>query len=363
MLRVEDLERRIGGFRLAVEEWCVERGSYVVVIGPSGSGKTMLLESLAGLQRPRSGRVWIDGRDVTHVPAERRGIGLVYQDCWLFPHLTVRQNIHFGHRYHRTARKTLPNADALAEMLHIAHLLDRRPEGLSAGERQRVALARALAIRPRLLFLDEPLGTLDPVMREHVAREILACHRDLGMTTIHVTHDHTEARVIGDAAAVLLAGRLQQYGGVDEVFNRPKTTALARFLGCENLVESRATASRTPGRVLVRAGAQTLELASPILGPVAVCIRPEDVHVAAAAAGESAPLPAGAVRLGEGTVTELSLRGPQVRVVCAADGVNWVSLVGRSEWAHKGLATGVRVALTAPARAVHLIALEAGPCL
>src|SRR5262245_46275145 len=160
MLRIERLRRRIGQFELRVDELRVNRGDYVVLLGPSGAGKTMLLETIAGLHRA-SGRVWIDDREVSDCPPEARGVGLLYQDCWLFPHLNIRENIDFGRRYHHRAASLIGSStDELAAILHISHLLPRRPRTLSGGERQRVALARALAIRPQLLLLDEPLGPL-----------------------------------------------------------------------------------------------------------------------------------------------------------------------------------------------------------
>ena len=274
----------------------------------------MLLETIAGLHPLEGGSIHLDGRDITRLPPERRGIGLVYQHCWLFPHLSVRQNIDFGRRDHR---KATPPADTeqLADRLQIGTLLDRKPEGLSGGERQRVALARALAIRPRLLFLDEPLGTLDPVTREHVAAQLQGCHREFGMTTIHVTHDHAEARMAGDAVAVLLGGRLEQAGGLDDVFRRPRTPALARFLGCENLLEARAEPARPPGQVLVRLAETTFQVESPHSGPVVVCIRPEDLHVEAADDPTRPPTSDedGVLPLGCGTIVEAAPRSPSPR--------------------------------------------------
>ncbi|MHC4797466.1 MAG: ATP-binding cassette domain-containing protein, partial [Planctomycetota bacterium] len=249
MLRVEGLQRRVGVFQLRIDQWTIEQGQYIALVGPSGAGKTMLLETLAGLHRPDGGRIWIDDRDVTFEPPEDLGIGFVYQDCWLFPHLTVRQNIDFGRRYH--PKSLGPTTEELVDMLHITDLLERNPQTLSGGERQRVALARALAIQPRLLFLDEPLGTLDPVTREHVGTELQNCHRAFGTTTVHVTHDHIEARTFGDSVAVMLRGGLEQSGPTEEVFKHPRTTELAGFLGCENLFAAEAEPIADNGRVKI----------------------------------------------------------------------------------------------------------------
>ncbi len=353
MLRVEKLTRRAGRFRLNVDEWSIEEGQYVVMVGPSGAGKTMLLETIAGLNRPDRGRVFVGGADVTDAAPERRNVGFVYQDCWLFPHMTVRANIDFGRRYQRrAATDTALTTDALAEMLHIKPLLERRPRTLSGGERQRVALARALAIRPRLLFLDEPLGNLDPVTREHVAAELRNCHRQFGMTSVHVTHDHTEARLLGDATTVILQGRLQQHGPTEEVFGRPATVELARFLGCENIHNGEAVASGQAGRVNVRVGEHTLAAASDHTGPVMVCVPPEHVRVAPNGGDREQSTPHSGLG---GRITSVSLRGALVRLVVDAGGENWVSLTSRSEQRQHALAVGDEVVLDVPPEAVHLI--------
>lgn len=363
MLHVEALQRRAGAFRLWVEDWRIPPGAYVVVVGPSGAGKTMLLETIAGLHPIQSGRIALDGRDITRLPPERRGVGLVYQHCWLFPHLTVRQNIDFGRRYHRHAG---PHADTdqLAEMLRITSLLDRKPEGLSGGERQRVALARALAIRPRLLFLDEPLGTLDPVTREHVASELLKCHRAFGMTTVHVTHDHAEARLVGDTLAVLLDGRMEQSGELDGVFRRPRTPALARFLGCENLLEARVEPAALAGRVLVHVAGTTFETESLCQGRVVFCLRPEDLQIDTpdAPAVPARRQDTGVIQLGRGVIIEASPRGAQVRVLAEAADARWVGLIGSSEWRRQRWRPGDPVALSALAEAIHLLEWEATAC-
>jgi ABC-type Fe3+/spermidine/putrescine transport system ATPase subunit len=325
-------------------------------VGPSGAGKTMLLETVAGLERPEAGQIWIDGRAAVNLPAEDRGIGFVYQDCWLFPHMSVRKNIDFAKRYHR--RKDRPEGPAvsdLAEMLGIGDLLDRRPRTLSGGERQRVALARALSIRPRLMFLDEPLGMLDPVTREAVAAELHNCHRRFGTTTVHVTHDHAEARSLGDEVAVMLDGALEQSGPSEEVFQRPRTQSLARFLGCENLFECEASASGIAGHVEITLGAQRLSTPSTVAGRAIACVRSEEVLIEPWAEGVSRNAPTACF---PGIITEISLRGPLVRMVVQADGVQWVSLVGRSRQDTERYRVGVKVAVVIRADAVHLVSAE-----
>ena len=350
MLRIEGLHRRAGTFRLTVNQWSVEPGQYLVMVGPSGAGKTMLLETVAGLHRLDQGRIWIGEREITNDPPERRGIGFVYQDCWLFPHLTVRSNIDFGRRYHRhlTSSPAL-QTKMLAEMLNIGALLERKPRTLSGGERQRVALARALAVRPRLLFLDEPLGNLDPSTREHVAAQLKRCHREFEMTTIHVTHDHTEARMMGDAAAVILSGRMQQSGPTEEVFARPRTVKLAKFLGCENVHRAEAAPSGE-NRVVVRCADATMEVASRLSGKVVLCVPPE--HVLLFREGEI-----GSEQGLTGTIKEVALRGPLVRAVAEVSGQDWVSLMSRSEQRQRRFEVDDHVIMQLPSDACHLIPL------
>ncbi len=363
MLRVEGLRRTAGVFRLRVDRWEVPHGTYLVLVGPSGAGKTMLLETVAGLERPDEGQIWIDGRAAVNLPAEDRGIGFVYQDCWLFPHMSVRQNIDFAKRYHR--RKDRPEGPAvseLADMLGIGDLLDRRPRTLSGGERQRVALARALSIRPRLMFLDEPLGMLDPVTRESVAAELRNSHRRFGTTTIHVTHDHAEARSLGDQAAVMLDGALEQSGPSEEVFRQPRTRSLARFLGCENLFDCEAVASGIAGHVEIVLGARRLSMPSTVIGRAIACVRSEEVRiepwVAQPPRRAEGASPNVAVAAFPGIIAEISPRGPLVRMVVQADGVQWVSLVGRSRQDAERYQVGAKVAVVIGADAVHLVPAE-----
>jgi len=361
MLSIEGLRRQVGDFRLQVDRWAVSAGQYCVIVGPSGAGKTMLLEMIAGLHPPDAGRIWLDGRDVTDLAPEARGIGFVYQDYWLFENLTVRQNIDFGRRYRRRAANA-PATDALAERLHITGLLERRPRNLSGGERQRVALARALAIRPKLLFLDEPLGTLDPVTRERVAVELRNCHREFGTTTLHVTHDHEEACLMGEAVAVMLDGRLEQTGPTAEVFRRPRDPRLARFLGCQNLFPADAVATCSPGIVRISCGGSTFDVPCDLTGKVTVCVRPEDVCVRPAGWNRMLASPvtetsAATLKVARlpGTITGISDRGPLVRLTVDVAGQSWVSLISRSEQHEHGLGLRDAVQLVVASETVHVM--------
>ena len=206
----------------------VEPGELVAVLGPSGSGKSTLLRAIAGLEPADAGRVLIDGADQADVPPARRGVAMVFQSFALFPHLSVERNIAFGLR-----ARGEPTAAVLetARSLRLEGLLDRRPGELSGGERQRVALARALVAGPRVLLLDEPLSNLDAQLRASARTEIRRVQERTGVTTLHVTHDQDEALALGHRVAVLHEGRVVQFGTPDELWERPASTWIARFVG------------------------------------------------------------------------------------------------------------------------------------
>ncbi|MGH8835747.1 MAG: ABC transporter ATP-binding protein [Actinomycetes bacterium] len=210
----------------------VDRDELVVVLGPSGSGKSTLLRVIAGLQPATRGRVLIAGKDVTGWRPGRRNVSMVFQTYALFPHLTVAANIAFGLLVRDTPRREAHDrARRAAAAAGCEHLLERLPGQLSGGEQQRVALARALVREPDVFLLDEPLSNLDAELRVETRSELRALHQRVGGTMVHVTHDQTEAMVLGDRIAVLQAGRIQQIGTPDEIWSRPATTFVARFVG------------------------------------------------------------------------------------------------------------------------------------
>jgi len=222
------LSARVGSFRLDSVTFAVPKGAYGVVIGPAGSGKTTLLETIAGITPQTGGTLHLDGRLATALPPEQRGLGLVYQHGFLFPHLSVEQNIAYGATDPVVAREVAARVSAW-------ELRGRPVESLSGGERQLVALARALARRPSILLLDEPFSALDPRRRESTRRELRRLHREWGMTMLQVTHDFTEAGLLGDVAILLDAGRVLQSGKPEEVFRHPASSYVAEFLGAENV--------------------------------------------------------------------------------------------------------------------------------
>ncbi len=230
----------------------VDAGEFLALLGPSGGGKTTLMRVVAGLIAPDSGRVLIDGRDVTDQPARRRNVNTVFQDYALFPHLSVRDNIAYGPRVHGVAKVERDRlVDELLELVHLDAEASRRPAQLSGGQRQRVALARALANKPGVLLLDEPLAALDRQLRAEVQAQLRRLHEQVGTTFIFITHDQDEAFTLADRVAVLHHGRLIQVGTPDELYDEPATAWVAGFVGRHNLV-SGTVVSATPDAVSLR---------------------------------------------------------------------------------------------------------------
>lgn len=291
MIRCERVAYSVGEFRLHEATFEVARGEYFVLLGPPGSGKSMLLECLCGLNRVAGGRVLLDGLDVTDWEPRRRGIGYVPQDYALFPHLSVRRNIASGLVAHGESRDTITHrVGAMADMLGIAHLLDRRIAGLSGGERQRVALGRALAIQPRVLLLDEPVSALDESTREHVCAELRQLQRQLSITTIHVSHNLEEAFSLGDRGGILRDGRFQQIGPLDDLLRRPANEFVARFMRCKNILTGEALGSGPGETTKVAVGATELFVPGAHRGQVTFALRPENIRL----------MPAGSASAGVG---------------------------------------------------------------
>ena len=339
-VQLVDLRRRFGEVS-ALDGLSLELapGELVALLGPSGCGKTTALRSLAGLERLDSGRVMLDGRDITHTPASRRDMGMVFQAYSLFPHLTARENVAFGLRLRRMAggqrRKV---ADRLLELVHLADKGNSYPHELSGGQQQRVALARALAIEPQVLLLDEPLSALDAKVRATLRVEIRRIQTEVGITTVFVTHDQDEALAIADRVAVIFAGRLEQIAPPAELYERPRTARVADFVGLSNHLRGVADGS----------AATVLGTRLPLLpgsttdGPVTVLVRPEMVELTADPAGPD-------------RVVAVSFLGSITRVqVRLADGTGVLAQVSSAEIARFRDGDAVRVGLkAAPVLAVR----------
>src|SRR4051812_40063924 len=210
-------------------------GEFVALLGPSGCGKTTLLRCIAGLIAPTSGDVRVDGRDITRLPVHRRGLGMVFQSYALFPHMTVAENVGFGLRMRRIEKSdALSRVGEALALVHLDGLGGRYPTQLSGGQQQRVALARSLVTNPSVLLLDEPFGALDAQLRESMQIELRRMQRELGITTVFVTHDQREAFTMADRVAVMSAGTLQQFDRPSAIYNRPATPFVAEFIGQVN---------------------------------------------------------------------------------------------------------------------------------
>jgi putative spermidine/putrescine transport system ATP-binding protein len=292
----------------------VANGEFLTLLGPSGSGKTTTLVMLAGFEQPTSGRIFVGADDITNVPVEKRGIGMVFQNYALFPNMTVAENIGFPLKVRRQSPAEIADKvkRALA-MVRLEGLGDRRPQQLSGGQQQRVAVARALVFEPRLVLLDEPLGALDRQLREQMQYELKHLHERLGVTMVYVTHDQVEAMTMSDRVAVFSAGQLRQVAEPRKLYEQPESLFVAQFLGESNIL---------PGTVRQRVGGQCSValpdgggvIATPVgtAEKVNLAIRPEKVALGDAASACVNRYPA--------KVLEVSFLGDQLRVRLAALG-------------------------------------------
>jgi spermidine/putrescine ABC transporter ATP-binding subunit len=261
----------------------VASGTFVTLLGPSGSGKTTLLKLIAGFEEPSAGTVHIAGREVTHVAPYRRNVGFVFQQYALFPHLTVAQNVAYPLEMRRSARSDICSAvSETLDLVRLGDLAGRRPSELSGGQQQRVALARAIVFRPPVLLMDEPMAALDKRLREEMQYEIRALQRRLGITTISVTHDQSEALVMSDKIFVLKDGMLQQSGSPEDLYHSPCNEFVATFLGESNILQGQiAGPADGPSLMLSESLRIPLTKPAPQVGTQsAYVLRPEAIDVA-----------------------------------------------------------------------------------
>lgn len=275
-LQVEDVDKSFGPTRALQGVSCqAPVGQILALLGPSGCGKSTLLAVIAGLEQPERGRVLWDGADLAGLPAHRRGFGLMFQDYALFPHLNVYENVAFGLKTAAAPEeRTRLRVAELLELVGLPGAGRRDVNTLSGGEQQRVALARALAPRPRLLLLDEPLGALDRSLRERLLHELGSILRSLQQTAVYVTHDQEEAFALADRVAVMDAGRIVQTGAPQEIYQRPASPFVARFLGMSNLINGQVL---TPGVAETVLG--VLPLPGAVPGPGTLLLRPDAVRL------------------------------------------------------------------------------------
>src|SRR2546423_1566292 len=289
-------------------------GEALVLLGASGSGKTTILRIIAGLEQPDTGRVILHGQDVTELPARERGVGVIFQSYALFPRMTVEKNIGYGLRIRGRRRREVK--ETVARLLELVHLEEHRkkyPSQLSGGQQQRVAIARTLAYNPQVLLFDEPFGALDAQTRVRLRREIRVLLREVNVPAIFITHDQEEALELGDRIAVLNAGRLEQIGTPDEVYNRPETEYVATFLGAANLLLGIATNGAVEiGTAAIPAREEVERFREG--QAVKLVFRPEDVCLS-----KQGVLPESCRRLTNGVIEEIHFVGAYERLTLRLD--------------------------------------------
>ena len=336
-VRLEGLSRHYGPV-VALDRFdlTLQPGELIALLGPSGCGKTTTLRLLAGLEDADSGRITVGGKDITHLPASKRDMGMVFQAYSLFPHMTVRQNVAFGLRL----RKVSPaqrdkRAIEMLDLVGLSTQADRYPHQISGGQQQRVALARALAIEPQVLLLDEPLSALDAKVRAQLRDEIRRIQLEVGITTLFVTHDQEEALAIADRVGVMRDGRLEQLAPPTEVYSRPATSFVAEFVGLSNRLPGEVRG----GEVTVRGCTLPLVEKAVPDGQVIALIRPEAVTLASHASdsgSQSGPL--------VGAVIAITFLGATSRVTVDLGDATVLAQLPTSE--ATTLSAGSRVVLT-----------------
>ncbi|HKQ42044.1 MAG TPA: ABC transporter ATP-binding protein [Pseudonocardia sp.] len=346
-LELVGITKRFGDFA-AVDDvsLVMPSGSFFALLGPSGCGKTTMLRMIAGLETPTAGRVLIGGRDVTTTKAHERPVNTVFQSYALFPHLDVAENVAFGLR-RRRERDVDARVAAALELVELGAMAGRKPSRLSGGQQQRVALARAVVNNPAVLLLDEPLGALDLKLRRQMQVELKRIQNEVGLTFVHVTHDQEEAMTMADTVAVMNAGRIEQLGPPQELYDLPRTAFVANFLGRSNLVPGTVVDGGSGDGVLgIDAGGVRMQLpasrAAASEGDVLVGIRPEKVRLLT---DDATPEP-GATVLGPGTVEDVSFCGVSTEYIVRVPGVGPLVVFAQNLAADVPVAPGDEVRLT-----------------
>ncbi len=343
MIKTESLNISLPGFNLHDINLSIEEGGFFVLMGPTGAGKTVLLEALVGLVPVKSGRIIIEGNDVTRLPPEKRGVSIVYQDYALFPHLTVIENIKYGLRFHKVDRKEAKERlDRLLHDLDIEYIEQRFPENLSGGELQRVALARALMINPRVLLLDEPLSALDPRFKEEIRSGLKRLHRASRVTFLMVTHDFVDALSLANRVAVMNEGRIAQTGSIEDIFQRPISKFVADFVGMKNLFPARFSGSRAIINNL------KIELGRiPANSHGYIAIRPEDIVLS------KEPFISSMRNSFKGTVSVIFDRGFYYEVHIRTEEVTFKSLITKKSLFELEIQEGVEILISFKSTAIH----------
>lgn len=344
MISIDNLMVELPSFSLDEINLQVETGDFFTLLGPTGSGKSVLLETIAGLVPVTSGNIKLDGRNITALAPEKRGLSIVYQDYALFPHLSVKDNITFGAKYRNISRYDAERrAFELSEMLNISHLLGRTPKHLSGGERQRASIARALLVEPSVLLLDEPLSALDPAFRQEVQDLLKSLHRETGITFVMVTHDFDEALYLAQNGAIIKEGKIIRKGAIRDIFNSPGSQFVADFVGMTNIFAC------NPENGCVKLGDLKLNCTETPQGEAcSLAFRPEEVLVGSEVEDLSDD------NSFEAAVSSITLGGFHARVTLEYAHFSINALVPRKLIARGELEKGANVKASIPARSIHL---------
>ena len=343
VIQLDHVRKSFGDF-VAVEhaDFGIEQGEFFAMLGPSGCGKTTTLKMIAGFEQPTSGKVLLNGVDVSRVPPYKRNVNTVFQQYALFPHMTVADNVRFGPKAKKVPKSEYePNVAQMLEVVRLTEFADRKSTQLSGGQQQRVALARALVNFPSALLLDEPLAALDLKLREAMQFELKRIQREVGITFVFVTHDQGEALTMSDRIAVMSDGRVEQIGTPEEIYNSPATLFVAGFIGSANLLPGEVvSADGTDTVVKLTAGptvrARTSTVRQPD-APVSVMLRPERLTATTQARSDG--------RSVDGTVSDVVFQGATARIV--------VRLADDSE-VIASVVTGTDIPFLHPGSTVHL---------
>ena len=342
MIRLDHLCKQFPGFSLDNISLHVKSRDFFAIMGPTGSGKSLLLEAIMGLTQINSGRITINGRDVTDLPPDKRGVALVYQDYALFPHLNIEKNILFGVRYHGLSKKEIKKKFSfLVEKMDLRRLLKRSPETLSGGEKQRVALARALMIDPKILLLDEPLSALDPMFQEELKNLLKTLHTDLAMTFIMVSHSFSDVFFLAERGAIIHNGQIKQQGSISDLFHKPCSGFTAEFVGMKNILPLK---KYNGSRAVIKA--LNLNIGPLRPGHEYAALRPEDILL-----GNQKNLNGSG--LFSGTITNLVSRGFYYDVTLNVNQTELMAQWTRQEILTHGINKGSTAEISLPVENIH----------
>lgn len=349
MIEIKDLSIDIGEFSLRDINLAIGDGEYFVILGPTGAGKTVLMECIAGLHHIKQGKIWLDKSEVTHLTPEERNVGYVPQDYVLFPFLNVVDNIAFGLRQAKyTGAEIQGRVKNLARLMGISHLLSRDTRTLSGGEKQRVAIARALATSPRILLLDEPLSALDHRTSKSLRQELRRVHRELRVTTVHITHDLMEAVEMADRVGIILNGRVAQVAEPEKLLFYPEGEGVSDFIGAPNILD--CDYCHGIGQGVVEVGCGGLKLVVPHDGNSIqkVAILPRHIYV-------SGTKPPGlGVNCFKGSITDIKYASNTVRMWIGVGEKNLLAEIPQYIFEEMNLAVGREVFLILRLRRIRV---------